>query len=191
MASNSLTRINNNQISTASAGHAQLGINAGSKIQGYTITGGLLANSLTYGSDLTISGNLTVNGQTTSIDTTITTIEDPTIVLASLQTGAPAVDIGFIGQRGTSNNVAFVWKESAQTFETVYTSSANSSSTITVTGYADIKSANAVVGANLLVSGTTSLGGNLIGAVNATATITGGNLATGGTASATPSVTCP
>ena len=36
-------------------------------------------------SSLTISGNLTVNGQTTTIDTTVTTIEDPVILLASNQ----------------------------------------------------------------------------------------------------------
>jgi hypothetical protein len=44
-------------------------------------------------------------------------IEDPVIVLASTQTGSPTVDIGFIGERGTSNNIAFVWNESSDEFE--------------------------------------------------------------------------
>ena len=59
-----VTRINNNQISDASTGNVYLGLNAGSKIQGYTITSTLLANNLTYGSDLVIAGNLTVQGNT-------------------------------------------------------------------------------------------------------------------------------
>jgi len=182
-----VTRINNNQISSASAGNVYLGINAQSKIQQFTITGGLLANNLSYGSDLTVTGNLTVQGQSTTIDTTVTTIEDPTITLASTQAGSPAVDIGFIGQRGTSNNVAFVWKESDTLFETVYTSStsANSNSTITVTGLADFKAANVTVGANLAVTGTTSLVGNIISNANVTGNILGGNVLTAGLVSAT------
>ena len=57
-----LTRINNNQISAASTGNSYLGINAASRVQSYSITSTLLANNLTYGSDLTITGNLTVSG---------------------------------------------------------------------------------------------------------------------------------
>ena len=53
MATN-LTRIKNNQITDAT-------INAAAKIESYTVTGGLLANNITYGSDLTVSGNLTIN----------------------------------------------------------------------------------------------------------------------------------
>ena len=55
-----VTRINNNQISDASAGNAYVGINAATKVQPYSITATKIANNLTYGSDLTITGNLTV-----------------------------------------------------------------------------------------------------------------------------------
>ena len=104
-----VTRIKNNQVTDASGANTQLGINANTKIQNFSITSGKLANNLTYGSDLTITGNLTVQGTSTAIDTTITTIEDPIIVLASTQTaGAPAVDIGFMGFRGNESNIAFV-----------------------------------------------------------------------------------
>ena len=111
-----VTRINNNQVSDASAGNAYVGINAGTKLQNYSITATKIANNLTYGSDLTVTGNLTVQGNTTTIDTTYTTIEDPILLLASNQTGSPSVDIGFVGQRGTSQNIAFVWDESAGQF---------------------------------------------------------------------------
>ena len=100
-----VTRIKNNQITDNT-------INAAVKVQDYTVTGVLLANNLTYGSDLTLTGNLTVQGNTTTIDTNITTIEDPVIVLASTQTGTPTVDIGYVGLRGSQNSAVFAWKES-------------------------------------------------------------------------------
>jgi hypothetical protein len=184
-----VTRINNNQITDASAGNVYLGINANTKIQNFSITAQKIANNLTYGSDLTVTGNLTVNGQSTAIDTTITTIEDPVIVLASTQTGSPAVDIGFIGERGTANNIAFVWDESASEFVTAFTDTSETSTTINIIGYADIHTKDANIGGNAVINGTTSLVGNLIGAVNATGNITGGNLLTPGLVSATGNVT--
>ena len=80
-----VTRINNNQISDASAGNAYLGINAAVKLQNYSVTATKIANNLTYGSDLTITGNLTIQGNTTTVDTTYTSIEDPVLLLASNQ----------------------------------------------------------------------------------------------------------
>jgi hypothetical protein len=178
-----VTRINNNQITDAVQGNVYVGINANTKIQNFSITAQKIANNLTYGSDLTIAGNLTVQGNSTAIDTTITTIEDPVIVLASTQTGTPAVDIGFIGDRGDETNIAFVWDESAQEFVTVYTNTSETNTTVAITGYA-----NARVG-NMIVGGTTSLAGNVIGAANFTGNVTGGNLLTPGLISATGNVT--
>jgi hypothetical protein len=173
-----VTRIKNNQVTDSSAGNTQVGINAGTKLQDFSITAGKIANNLTYGSDLTIAGNLTVQGNSTAIDTTITTIEDPVIVLASTQTGAPAVDIGFIGERGSSENIAFVWDESAQEFVTVFTNTSETNTTINITGYA-----NARVG-NMIVGGTTSLTGNVLGTANFTGNVNAGNLSTNGTLNA-------
>jgi hypothetical protein len=184
-----VTRINNNQITDASAGNVYLGINANTKLQNFSITSQKIANNLTYGSDLTVSGNLTVNGTSTAIDTTITTIEDPVIVLASTQTGSPTVDIGFIGERGTSNNIAFVWDESSSEFVTAFTDTSETNTTINIIGYADIHTKDANIGGNAVINGTTSLVGNLVGAVNATANVTGGNLLTAGLVSATGNVT--
>jgi hypothetical protein len=165
-----VTRINNNQVTDASAGNTIVGINAGTKLQNYSITATKIANNLTYGSDLTVAGNLIVQGNSTAIDTTITTIEDPVIVLASTQTGAPAVDIGFIGERGSSENIAFVWDESAQEFVTAFTNTSETNTTINITGYA-----NARVG-NMIVGGTTSLAGNVIGTANFTGNVNAGNV---------------
>ena len=190
----SITRINNNQISDASAGNAFVGVNAAAKLQNYSITSQKIANSLTYGSDLTISGNLTVGGTTTQINTNTVTIEDPLLLLASFASGTPAVDIGFVGDRGSSTNIAWIWKESAAQFQSVYTSSNVTNTTVTVSSFADTKVGNfttvgtGTFGGNVGLPNL-SLSGNITSALNVTGTITGGNLATGGTASATGNVT--
>jgi hypothetical protein len=175
-----VTRIKNNQITDSSAGNVYVGINASTKVQDYSITAGKIANSLVYGSDLTITGNLTVNGQTTTIDTVSTVIEDPVIVLAANQTGSPSVDIGFIGERGDSNNIAFVWDESADEFVTAFTTDLVTNTTITISSYANFHTNDANIGGNLVINGTTSLVGNITSALNVTGNITGGNLLTPG-----------
>jgi len=165
-----VTRINNNQITDASAGNAYVGINASTKLQAYSITAGKIANNLTYGSDLTVTGNLTVQGTTTAIDTVNTLIQDPLITLADGQvSGAPTVDIGLIGLRGSQNSSFIGWKESSGTFVTALSNTTVSNTTVTVSSYANLATGN------LTVQGTTSLVGNLIGPVNAT-----GNISTTG-----------
>jgi fibronectin-binding autotransporter adhesin len=197
-----VTRIKNNQVTDASGANTQLGINANTKLQNYSITSTKIANNLVYGSDLTVTGNLTVQGNSTAIDTTITTIEDPIIVLASTQTsGAPAVDIGYLGFRGNQSNIAFVWDESAGQFVTAFTSTGESNTTITITSYANLQIGNLSLTGNILnsslnVTGNIT-GGNLLtpGLISATSTITsaanitGGNILTGGLISATSTIT--
>ena len=183
-----LTRINNNQITDAVSGNTQFGINANTKVQPYSITSTLLANNLTYGSDLTVTGNLSVTGNVTAIDTTNTTIEDPLLLLASTQTGSPTVDIGYIGQRGTSNNIAFVWDESLSTFVTVYTDSgAGDHTNINILSYADFKTANANVTGDL-IAGNVSLNGNVTSPLNVTGNIAAGNIYAVGLISASGNV---
>jgi hypothetical protein len=153
-----VTRIKNNQITDAT-------IVASSKLVDYSISAAKIANNLTYGSNLTVTGNLTVQGNTTAIDTNITTIEDPVILLASTQTGAPAVDIGFLGQRGTANNIAFVWDESQSTFVTAFSDTAETATTINILAYANLKVLNANVTAGLTVAGQSNIA-NLTVAAN-------------------------
>jgi len=179
-----VTRINNNQVTDAITGNTLVGINAGTKLQAYSITATRIANNLTYGSDLTITGNLTVSGTTTNVDTVNTLIADPLITLADGQTsGTPVLDIGTIGLRGSQNSAVLAWKEDQKEFVTALSNTTVSSTTFNLSSYANLHTGNATV------QGTTSLVGNLIGAVNATATITGGNLATPGTVSATSNIT--
>jgi glutamate-1-semialdehyde 2,1-aminomutase len=137
-----LTRIKNNQVTDASAGNVYLGVNAAAKVQDYSITAGKIQNNLTYGSDLTITGNLTVQGNTTTIDTVNLVVEDPLILLAKEQTGSPTLDIGFIGKRGTSDNIAWVWDESANSFVSVFTTSEVTNTTISINSYAAVTTAN-------------------------------------------------
>ena len=176
-----VTRIKNNQITDAT-------IVANAKLTDYSISSAKLANNLTYNSDFTITGNLTVQGNATAIDTTITTIEDPVIVLASTQTsGSPAVDIGFLGFRGNQSNIAMVWDESADEFVTAFTSTGETNTTITISSYADFHTNNANVGGNLTIGGNIDITGN-ISSLNVTGNITGGNLLTPGLISATGNV---
>jgi fibronectin-binding autotransporter adhesin len=194
-----VTRIKNNQITDAT-------VVANAKLVDYSISSAKLANNLTYNSNFTVTGNLTVQGNTTTIDTTITTIEDPVIVLASTQTtGTPVVDIGYLGYRGDQSNIAFVWDESASEFVTVFTSSGETNTVVTITSYANFHTNDANIGGNIVINGTTSMVGNLLsanvtgtlnagniltpGIVSATGTVTGGNVATAGTISATGDIT--
>jgi hypothetical protein len=184
-----VTRIKNNQITDASGANTQLGVNAAVKLQNYTVTATKIANNLVYGSDLTVTGNLTVQGNTTTIDTTITTIEDPVIVLASTQTsGAPTVDIGYLGYRGNQSNIAFVWDESADEFVTAFTDTGETSTTINITSYANFHTNNANIGGNLTVGGNIDITGN-VSNLTVTGNVTGGNLLTSGLVSATGNVT--
>jgi hypothetical protein len=178
-----VTRIKNNQITDAT-------VVANAKLVDYSVSSAKLANNLVYNSDFTVSGNLTVSGNTTTIDTTITTIEDPVIVLASTQTsGSPVVDIGYLGYRGNQSNIAFVWDESADEFVTVFTSTGETNSTVTITSYANFHTNDANIGGNIVINGTTSLVGNIVGPVSFAGNISAGNLLTSGQVSATGNVT--
>jgi hypothetical protein len=178
-----VTRIKNNQITDAT-------VVANAKLVDYSISSAKLANDLVYGSNFTVAGNLTVQGNTTQIDTTITTIEDPVIVLASTQTsGAPAVDIGFLGYRGNESNIAFVWDESSDEFVTAFTSTGETNTTITISSYANFHTNDANIGGNIVINGTTSLVGNITGAVTFTGNVAAGNIATAGQVSATGNLT--
>ena len=183
-----VTRINNNQISDAITGNTIVGINANTKVQPYSITSNLLANNFTYGSDFTISGNLSVTGTTTAVDTTYTNIQDPLIVLADGQTsGAPALDIGYIGLRGNQSNIAFIWKEANAEFSTTYTTAGldTSNTTISISSYANLKSNNISAVTDVSSGGNVNAGGNLNVTTDASV---GGNLAVSGTGTVTGNV---
>ena len=161
-----LTRIKNNQLTDAT-------IVASAKLVDNSISAGKLANDLNYGSNLTITGNLTVNGSSTTLDTVNTIIEDPILLLGKDQTGVAAYDLGFVGERGDSNNAVFVWKESADEFQFGTTTGTGDGTTVTLAGFADIQAAG-ITGTTLALSGNITGPLNVTGAIEASTTITAG-----------------
>jgi len=155
-----ITRIKNNQITNAT-------IDAGTKLVDASITAGKLGPNLNYASNLTITGNLSVDGATTTLDTVNTIIEDPILLLGKDQTGVAAYDLGFVGERGDSNNAVFVWKESADEFQMGTTTGTGDGTTVTLAGFADMQAAG-------MTMTTLAPSGNVTTALNASSTITAG-----------------
>jgi len=165
-----VTRIKNNQITDNSVTGAKLATN--------TITAGLLEDNLTYGSNLTVSGNLTVNGTTTTVDTTNTLIADPLFVLSRGETSTPSADSGFVVERGTSTNVAFIWDESADVFAAVNTTEdGGTAGDITISSYASARLAGITAESatidNIQIDGNTIVSTDSNGDINLTPDGTG------------------
>jgi hypothetical protein len=165
-----ITRIKNNQITNAT-------IDAGTKLVDASITAGKLANDLNYGSNLTITGNLTVNGSSTTLDTVNTIIEDPILLLGKDQTGVPAYDLGFVGERGDENNAVFIWKEDEGEFQFGTTTGTGDGTTVTLAGFADMQAAG-ITGTTLSLSGNITGPLNVTGAIEASTSITAGTTVT-------------
>jgi len=112
-------------------------------------------DSLTVANDVTVTGNLTVNGATTTVSSTNTVIEDALLLLADGQSGAPTKDAGFVVERGSSTNVAWLWDESADQFVAVTTSDdATTAGDVTITDYTDIRVGSATIDDTLTLGGT-------------------------------------
>ena len=158
-----VTRIKNNQITDATI--------TGSKVVSKTITGGLLSDNLTYGSNLIISGNLTINGTTTTVDATNTVLADPLLVLSRGETGTPSKDSGIIIERGTSSNVGIIWDESADVFAAINTADdGTTSGDVTISSYANFRAAD-LDGTSLSIDNI-DIDGNTISSTNANGNIT-------------------
>jgi hypothetical protein len=93
--------------------------------------------------NLEVSGNLTVNGTTTTIDSTTLTVEDPLIQLAKNNSGGAAntFDQGLFFNRGSDDNVSFIWDESADQFAVAVTSGEDGTTAgnVTIDSYAAFK----------------------------------------------------
>ena len=128
-----ITRIKTNQITDLAVTTAKIAANA--------VTAGKLENNLTYGSDLTVSGNLTVSGTTTSVSTTNTRVEDAIIALAAEVSGSPSNDAGLLINRGSSDNQAFLWDESADEFvvANVGSEDGDTAGNVTISSYAALQ----------------------------------------------------
>ena len=99
-------------------------------------------------SNMEVTGNLTVNGTTTTIDSTTLVIEDPLIQLAKNNSGGAAntFDQGLFFNRGSDDNVSFIWDESADQFAFAITSGEDGTTAgnVTIDSYADIRAKNVV-----------------------------------------------
>jgi hypothetical protein len=99
--------------------------------------------SITATGNATISGNLTVNGTTTTIDSETLTIEDPLLTLAKNNSGGSAntFDQGLFFNRGSDDNVSFLWDESEDQFAFAVTSGEDGTTAgaVTIDSYAALK----------------------------------------------------
>lgn len=115
-----------------------------------TDRGATTSNSITVGG-LLVQGDLTVTGaQTITLGETVE-VEDSIFLLAKGVTGTPALDAGFIIERGTSSNVGIIWDESADDFSFVSTAETAADGTITIGDYVDIKAGDIVAEDTLIV----------------------------------------
>ena len=93
--------------------------------------------------NFSVDGNLTVNGTTTTIDSATLTIEDPLLTLAKNNSGGSAntFDQGLFFNRGSDDNVSFIWDESADQFAAAITSGEDGTTAgnITIDSYAAFK----------------------------------------------------
>jgi hypothetical protein len=98
--------------------------------------------TVTTTGNATIGGNLTVNGTTTTIDSVTLTIEDPLLELAKNNSGGSAntFDQGLLFNRGSDDNVSFIWDESADEFAFAVTSAEDGTTagSVTIDSYANI-----------------------------------------------------
>ena len=99
--------------------------------------------SITASGNAVISGDLTVNGTTTTIDSETLTIEDPLLTLAKNNSGGAAntFDQGLFFNRGSDDNVSFLWDESEDQFAFAVTSGEDGTTAgaVTIDSYAAVK----------------------------------------------------
>jgi hypothetical protein len=149
-----VTRIKNNQIFDKTITYQ--------KIADATLVGTLFNPNLTLNSNITVVGNLSVMGESSTISSTNTYVNDPLVVFNNGYTGVPTYDVGMVINRNLNPyNTAWIWNESAQCFEALFTTeSGGTVGVINNSGYAGVKAGNliatmsATVG-NISMSGST------------------------------------
>jgi hypothetical protein len=151
------------QIAKISATVSEFGVtqisNTASTITGLTTNGDItltpngtgvvaVSSAMTVAGNTTVTGNLTVNGTTTTIDSETLTIEDPLLQLAKNNSGGAAnsFDQGLFMNRGSDDNVSFLWDESADQFAFAVTSGEDGTTAgnVTIDSYADIRAKNVI-----------------------------------------------
>ena len=143
-------------------------VSIGTGISGTAITLGHSTSEVTVADNLTVTGDLTVSGTTTTLNTTNLTVEDPLVKYGQAYTGS-GIDQGFIVTRGdgsssNTQNMAFIWDESADQFAAIKaaTEDGATAGNVTVTDYVDLHVGTLVADDALTVGGTNVLTGSLI-----------------------------
>lgn len=119
-----------------------------------------IVGSADIGTNLTVGGNLTVNGAVTVIDTTNLRIEDPIIILGSGSTATDG-DKGFIFQRASADNRAFLWDDNTDKFVLGATNNDGTSTDLTLAYDTAAKSTlvlHTLSASNLEATGDVTLG---------------------------------
>ena len=151
-----------------------------------TVFDGVGSNTLTIGAGGTtvvVAGNLTVSGATTTVNTTTLSIEDPLMLLSSGASGSASVDAGFVIERGSDTNVAFLWDESTDKFAAITTSDTGTTAgNVTIAGYVDFQAA-AIVGTTLTGTLQTAAQANVTSLGTIASLVTSGVLTSGGVVS--------
>lgn len=109
--------ITNNGILNTNAGSASVYNSSATAINafgaGTTITIGATTGNTTIRNNLTVSGNLTVNGTTTTVNSTVVTVDDKNIELGSVATPTDlTADGGGITLKGTTDKT-ILWEDVA------------------------------------------------------------------------------
>ena len=135
---------------------------------GIVVTIGHSTSEVTVADNLTVTGDLTVSGTTTTLNTATMTIEDPLVKYGQAYTGS-AVDQGFIVTRGNGSasntqNMAFIWDESADQFAAIKaaTEDGATAGNVTVTDYVDLHVGTLVADDAITIGGTNVVTGSLI-----------------------------
>jgi hypothetical protein len=114
--------------------------------------------------NFSVDGNLTVNGTTTTIDSATLTIEDPLLTLAKNNSGGSAntFDQGIFFNRGSDDNVSFIWDESLDQFAFAVTAGEDGTTAgnITIDSYANVR-ANVITGADVETGTVSAADGTL------------------------------
>ena len=111
---------------------------------GIAVTIGHGTSEVTVADNLTVTGDFTVSGSTTTLNTTTLTVGDTLIKLNQGYTGS-AYDQGVVFTRGNGSssntqNMAFIWDESEDTFATIQSSTEDGTTAgnVTVNDYVNL-----------------------------------------------------
>ena len=139
-------------------------VSIGTGISGTVITIGHGTSETTFGDNVTITGDLTINGATVTNATTNLTVADPLVKYGQAYVGS-AYDQGFIVTRGNGSasntqNMGFIWDESADEFATIKaaTEDGTTAGNVTVTDYVNLHVGAITADDTAVFSGSIELG---------------------------------